>query len=73
MTVLSELKALSLSPIAQAAVAADGNDLPSLVAHAEARVVELRALLKQIAAVHPSRDRDTRAFAALNAVLAQLA
>ena len=73
MTVLTELRALSQSPIAKASVAAHGVDLPSLVTHTELRVVELRMLLKQIAAVHPSRDNDTRTFAALNAVLAELA
>lgn len=73
MTVMSELKALSLNPIAKASVAAHGVDLPSLVTHAEARLLELRVLLRQIAAVHPSRDSDTRTYAALTAVLAELA
>ena len=73
MTVLSELKALSQSAPARASVAAHGVDLQSLVTQAELRVVELRELLRRIEAVHTSRDSGTRTFAALTAVLAELA
>jgi hypothetical protein len=73
MTVLSELKALSQSAPARAAVAAQGVDLHSLVTQAELRVVELRELLRRIEAVHPGRDQGTRTFAAFKAVLKELA
>lgn len=73
MTVLTDLKAISLTASAKAAVSAKGADLPALVTQAQLHVIELQTILKQIVAVHPSGGVDAANYAALNAVIAELA
>ncbi|MGJ5095607.1 hypothetical protein ACQR18_26265 [Bradyrhizobium oligotrophicum] len=72
MTVLTDLKALSLSQNAKTVVAAKGADLGSLLTLAQQHTIELQAILKQIIAHHPSSGGDATNYAALGAVLAQL-
>jgi hypothetical protein len=43
------------------------------VVQAELHAIELQAILKQIVAVHPSSGGDASNYAALNAVIAELA
>lgn len=73
MTVLTDLKALSLSQNAKTVVAANGADLAALLLLAQQHTIELQAVLKQIIAHHPSGGGDASNYAALGAVLAQLA
>ena len=73
MTALTDLKAISLTSTAKNAGAAKGANLPALVAQAQLQVTELETTLKQIVAFHPSGGGDAANYAALNAVLAELA
>ncbi|WP_316205436.1 hypothetical protein [Bradyrhizobium sp. SZCCHNS3004] len=72
MTVLTDLKALSLSQNAKNVVAAKGANLDGLISLAQQHTIELQAVLKQIIAHHPSGGGDAANYAALSAVLAQL-
>jgi hypothetical protein len=47
--------------------------LTTLVGTAQLHVIELQTVLKQIVALHPSGGGDAANYAALNAVLAELA
>jgi len=47
--------------------------LATLVGTAQLHVIELQTVLKQIVALHPSGGGDAANYAALNAVLAELA
>jgi hypothetical protein len=72
MTALTDLRAISLTVTAKAAVAAKGADLQALVTAAQRQITELEITLKQIVALHPSGGPDASNYAALNAVLAEL-
>ena len=73
MTALADLRAVSLTANAKGVVAVKGVDLQSLVTQAQFHVIELQTVLKQIVALHPSTGGDAANYAALNAVLAELA
>jgi hypothetical protein len=73
MTVLTDLNAISLTPTAKAAASTKGEDLSALVELAKTHTAELSALLKQIVAIHPSTGDDATNYAALNAILGELA
>src|SRR5229473_6508343 len=73
MTVLTDLKAISLTANAKGVVSAKGADLSTLVGTGQLHVIELQTVLKQIVALHPASGGDATNYAALNAVLAQLA
>lgn len=72
MTVLTDLKAISLTTTAKNAVSAKGADIGVLVTTAQQHVVDLQILMKQIITHHPSGGGDAANYAALGAVLAQL-
>jgi hypothetical protein len=73
MTVMTDLNAVSLSATAKAAAAAKGVDLSSAVNLAKLHVLDLKASLAAITAVHPSTGGDTTSYNALVAVIAELA
>jgi hypothetical protein len=73
MTALTDLKAISLTASAKAVTSAKGADLQSLVVTTQLHITELEAVLKQIVALHPSGGADMANYAALKAVLAELA
>jgi hypothetical protein len=73
MTVLNDLKAITMTANAKNTVSAKGADLASLVNTAQQHIIELQAVLKQIIALHPTGGGDAANLSALNAVLAQLA
>jgi hypothetical protein len=73
MTAFTDLTAISLTATAKAAASAKGEDLSALVTLAETHITELSALLKQIVAIHPSTGGDATNYAALNAILGELA
>jgi hypothetical protein len=69
---LTDLKAISLTATAKAAVSVKSADLQALTA-AQRQVIESEISLKQIGADHPSTGPDASNYAALNALLAELA
>ena len=73
MTALADLKAISLTTNAKNVGAAKGTNLAALVTQAQLQITELETILKQIVALHPSSGGDAANYAALNAVLAELA
>jgi hypothetical protein len=73
MTALTDLKAIALTANAKKVGSAKGVDLGALVAQAQLQITELETTLKQIVALHPSGGGDATNYAALNAVLAELA
>jgi hypothetical protein len=73
VTVLTDLKAIGLTASAKGVISAKGPELSALVTMAQLHVTELQTVLKQILALHPSGGGDASNYAALNAVLAQLA
>jgi hypothetical protein len=73
MTAKADIVAISLTPTALAAAQKQGVNLAALVTHAGARANELSILLKQILAFHPNSGGDAANFAALQAVIAELA
>jgi len=73
MTALTDLTAISFTAAAKAVASAKGEDLIVLVTLAESHITELSALLKQIVAIHPSTGGDAANYAALNAIVAELA
>jgi hypothetical protein len=73
MSALTDLTAISFTATAKAAASAKGEDLIVLVTLAESHITELSALLKQIVAIHPSTGGDAANYAALNAIVAELA
>ena len=70
MTVMTDLNAISLTGPAKANSLAKGADLAALVTLAKTHVIELRAILQNIVALHPNGDAG---ITALNAVIAELA
>jgi len=72
MTALAELKAIVPTATAKAAVSITGADVSTLLQQVQLKAGELKILLKQLIAVHPSSGGDAANLAALNAVLAEL-
>ena len=60
MTVLADLKAISLTANAKNVGSAKGADLGNLVGLAQEHVIDLQAVLKQIIALHPTGGGDGR-------------
>lgn len=73
MTALTDLKAIALTANAKKVGATKGVDLMALVTQAQLQIQELEITLKQIVALHPSGGGDAANYAAINAVLAELA
>jgi hypothetical protein len=73
MTTLSARQAVVPTATAKAAVQASGADLPTLMTLADQHIVELRAIVKQIVALHPTGGGDAANYSALQAVLTSLA
>jgi hypothetical protein len=74
MTVLTDLKVISLTANAKGVVSAKGVDLQTLIGTVQLHVTELQAaVLKQTVALQPSSGGDAAKYAALNAVLVELA
>jgi hypothetical protein len=73
MTCLADLSAISLTSTAKAAALKKGADLPTLITSAKEHTVELVRVLTNIIALHPSSGGDATNYAALQAVVAELA
>ena len=73
MTAHTDLAAITPTANAKGVAQAAGVNLPQLMALADTHINELRILLKQIIALHPSSGGDAANYAALQAVLAELA
>jgi hypothetical protein len=72
-TVITDLNAISLTNTAKAAASAKGIDITSIVALAKSHAIELKALLTQILAYHPSTGGDASNYTALQAIIGELA
>jgi hypothetical protein len=70
MTALSDIKAVAPTANAKAVVSAKGADVTALMAAALLKAAELKVLVAQIIALHPSGDAN---LTALNSILAELA
>ena len=70
MTALSDIKAVAPTANAKASVQAKGADVTALMAAALLKAAELKVLVAQIIALHPSGDAN---LTALNSILAELA
>jgi hypothetical protein len=70
MTALSDIKAVAPTANAKASVQAKGADVTALMAAATLKAAELKVLVAQIIALHPSGDAN---LTALNSILAELA
>lgn len=73
MTTLTDIKAVTPTTTAKAAVAAKGHDINSLMFQAQVKAGELKVLVNQIIALHPSGGGDASNYTALNNILAALA
>jgi glycine/D-amino acid oxidase-like deaminating enzyme len=73
MTALSDIKAISPTANAKAVVTAKGADINALMAMAQQHAGDLKVVVAQIVALHPTGGGDAANFAALQAVLAELA
>jgi hypothetical protein len=73
MTVMNDLNAVSLTGTAAAFAETKGCDLAGVVNSAKVHVRELRTLLQVILSCHPNSGGDTANYAALQAVVAELA
>jgi hypothetical protein len=73
MTVMAELATITVTATAQAAVFVKGENLTALVGAAKLQVLDLKKVLSNIVAVHPSSGGDASSYAALTAVIAELA
>jgi hypothetical protein len=70
MTALADIKAITPTNTAKASISAKGADVTALMVLVQQHVIELRALISQIIALHPSGDSN---LTALNAILSELA
>lgn len=73
MTVITEVKAITPTANAKATVSAKGADITGLMAQVALKSAELKTLLTQVIALHPTGGGDASNLSALNAVLAELA
>jgi hypothetical protein len=73
MTVLTELNAISLTGTAAAAAQARGVNLAGIVALAKTHVIELQRSLANVLSYHPNSGGDSTNYAALQAIVAELA
>jgi hypothetical protein len=73
MTALTDLSAISLTATAKAAALKKGVDLAGLVTLAKEHVIECQRVLNSVIALHPSSGGDSTNFAALQAIVAELA
>jgi hypothetical protein len=73
MTALTDLSAISLTSTAKAAALKKGVDLAGLVTLAKEHVMELQRVLNSVISLHPTTGADATNFAALQAVVAELA
>lgn len=73
MTVLAELKAISLTGTAAAAASAKGINLANAVALAISHTIDLQVALKNVLAYHPNSGGDATNFASLTSIAAELA
>jgi hypothetical protein len=73
MTAHTHLVAITPTANAKSVAVVAGTNLPQLMTLADQRITELKILLKQIIALHPSSGGDASNYSALQAVLAELA
>jgi hypothetical protein len=73
MTVVTEIKAITFTPTAKAALSKSGTDIASLTNQALLATYELKKCLSQIVSLHPTGGGDAANLSALNAVIAELA
>jgi len=72
MTALADIRALSPNAVAKAAVAVKGHDYATLQALTIQHASELKILVAQLVALHPTSG-DSTTLTNLNALLAELA
>jgi hypothetical protein len=73
MTAITDIKAVTPTANAKAVVAAKGTDITALMAAVLLKASELKVLVAQVIAVHPSGGGDAANLTALNSILAELA
>lgn len=73
MTVITEVKAIAPTANAKSVVSAKGSDINGLMSQVLLKSAELKALLVQVIALHPTGGGDAANLSALNAILAELA
>ena len=72
MTAITDIKAVTPTANAKAVVSAKGADINSLMAQALVKASELKVLMAQIVAVHPTGGGDAANLTALNNIIAEL-
>jgi len=72
MTALADVKALAPNAAAKAAVAAKGHDYASVQNLAIQKAAEMKVIISQLIALHPTSG-DSTTLTALNTLLAELA
>jgi hypothetical protein len=73
MTVVTDIKAITPTATAAAALSKAGTNVTSLFNQALLCTYDLKKVLNQIYALHPSTGGDAANYAALAAVIAELA
>jgi hypothetical protein len=72
MTVRTDLLAVTPTANAKNVVQVSGENLPQLMALADQHITDLKILLKQVIALHPSTGGDAANYTALQSLLAEL-
>jgi hypothetical protein len=73
VTALTDIKAITPTANAKSVVSAKGADINALMAAATIKAAELKVLVAQIIAMHPTGGGDAANLTALNNILAELA
>lgn len=71
-TVTTDLNAIALTTNAKTLAIAKGTDLNALISHAKLKAAELRVILAQIIALHPTGGGDAANLTSLNTILGEL-
>jgi hypothetical protein len=69
MTALTDIKSVTPTATAKAAISAKGADVTALMAAATIKAAELKVLVAQIIALHPTGDAN---LTALNSILTEI-
>jgi len=72
MTVHTDLLAIAPTANAKNVVQVSGANLPQLMALADQHIADLKILLKQVIALHPSTGGDAANYTALQSLLGEL-
>ena len=70
VTALTDIKSVTPTATAKAAISAKGADVNALMATAQIKAAELKVLINQIIVLHPAGDAN---LTALNSILSELA